>query len=53
MTEYKSIANSSSQDRADLVAYWTIPLIDGIHVVEFEHGTTTGKRVLRLDGTVS
>ncbi|ERL89789.1 fas apoptotic inhibitory molecule 1 [Dendroctonus ponderosae] len=51
MTEYKTIAKSSSQDRADLVAYWSIPLIDGIHVVEFEHGTTTGKRVLRLDGT--
>ncbi|CAG9766220.1 unnamed protein product [Ceutorhynchus assimilis] len=39
-----------SQDRSNLVAYWSVPLLDGAHTVEFEHGTTTGKRVLRLDG---
>lgn len=36
----------------DLVAVWDIPLTDGIHTVELEHGTLTGKRVIRVDGKV-
>ncbi|XP_012251866.1 fas apoptotic inhibitory molecule 1 [Athalia rosae] len=31
-------------------ATWSVPLSDGIHVVEFEHGTATGRRVVRIDG---
>ncbi|KAL1512517.1 hypothetical protein ABEB36_002099 [Hypothenemus hampei] len=38
------------QDRTDLVAYWSVPLLDGVHLVEFEHGTKTGKRILSVDG---
>jgi len=34
----------------DTVALWDVPLSDGMHRVEFEHGTTTGKRVIRVDG---
>ncbi|KAK8727408.1 hypothetical protein OTU49_009543 [Cherax quadricarinatus] len=34
----------------DLVALWEVPLSDGIHKVGFEHGTTTGRRVLWVDG---
>ncbi|KAK7482060.1 hypothetical protein BaRGS_00026644 [Batillaria attramentaria] len=34
----------------DLVAVWEISLSDGVHKIEFEHGTTTGKRVIRVDG---
>merc|ERR1712039_734679 len=34
----------------DLVAVWEIHLSDGVHSVEFEHGTTSGKRVVRVDG---
>merc|ERR1712037_233737 len=34
----------------DLVAVWEIHLSDGVHSVEFEHGTTSGKRVVRIDG---
>lgn len=34
----------------DLVATWRVPLGDGVHIVEFEHGTTTGKRIIRVDG---
>lgn len=45
--------NNNNQDKADLVAYWSVPLADGVHTVEFEHGTTTGKRVLRVDGQVN
>ncbi|XP_044264741.1 fas apoptotic inhibitory molecule 1 [Tribolium madens] len=41
---------SSSQERSDLVAFWSVPLLDGVHTVEFEHGGTTGKRVIRVDG---
>ncbi|XP_044746508.1 fas apoptotic inhibitory molecule 1 [Coccinella septempunctata] len=37
-------------DKSDLVATWTVPLLDGVHVIEFEHGTTSGKRVIRVDG---
>ncbi|KAJ8963306.1 hypothetical protein NQ318_018775 [Aromia moschata] len=44
------LPKSSSQERTDLVAYWSVPLLDGVHTVEFEHGTTSGKRVLRVDG---
>ena len=36
----------------DLVGRWEVSLSDGVHVVEFEHGTTTGKRVIRVDGKV-
>lgn len=48
-----SLSKNNSQERTDLVAYWSIPLCDGVHTVEFEHGTTSGKRVLRVDGQVS
>lgn len=36
----------------DTVAVWKLPLTDGDHEIEFEHGTATGKRVVRLDGKV-
>ena len=36
----------------DLVATWDVPLPDGVHKVEFEHGTTSGKRIIRVDGKV-
>ncbi len=38
---------------SDLVATWNVNLPDGNHKIEFEHGTTSGKRVLRIDGKVS
>lgn len=36
----------------DLVAVWDVALSDGVHRIEFEHGTTTGKRVIYIDGKV-
>ena len=33
----------------DLVAVWEVHLADGVHLIEFEHGTTSGKRVLKVD----
>lgn len=35
---------------SDLVGEWTVKLSDGVHKIQFEHGTTTGKRVIRVDG---
>ncbi|UJR23683.1 hypothetical protein I4U23_026666 [Adineta vaga] len=35
---------------SDVVGTWQVALSDGIHKVEFEHGTTSGKRVIRIDG---
>jgi len=37
---------------SDVVAKWDVTLSDRVHRVEFEHGTTTGKRVIRVDGNV-
>ncbi|XP_060631367.1 fas apoptotic inhibitory molecule 1 isoform X1 [Anolis sagrei] len=34
----------------DLVAIWEVALSDGVHKIEFEHGTTSGKRVIYVDG---
>ena len=34
----------------DLVGTWEVALPGGIHVIQFEHGTTTGKRVIHVDG---
>ncbi len=34
----------------DVVAVWELRLSDGIHRVQFEHGTTSGKRVITVDG---
>ncbi|KAK2141973.1 hypothetical protein LSH36_1010g00040, partial [Paralvinella palmiformis] len=42
----------SISNMSDLVAVWEVSLSDGLHLVEFEHGTTTGKRVIRVDGKV-
>lgn len=36
----------------DLVAVWEVALSDGVHRIEFEHGTTTGKRIIYIDGKV-
>lgn len=38
---------------SDTVGIWQVPLSDGLHTVEFEHGTATGKRVVRVDDKVS
>ncbi|CAG9540254.1 unnamed protein product [Cercopithifilaria johnstoni] len=37
-------------DKHDTVASWSIPVHDRIYKIEFEHGTASGKRVIRVDG---
>ena len=34
----------------DVAAIWDVKLADGNHKVVFEHGTTSGKRVISVDG---
>lgn len=34
----------------DTAATWNLKLNDGPHTVTFEHGTTSGKRVITVDG---
>ena len=29
---------------------WNVPMSDKVYKIEFEHGTTTGKRILRING---
>lgn len=36
----------------DLVAVWEVALSDAIYRIEFAHGTTTGKRVVYVNGQV-
>ncbi|XP_021028743.1 fas apoptotic inhibitory molecule 1-like [Mus caroli] len=33
-----------------VAAIWDVILSDGVHKIEFEHGTTSGKRVVYVDG---
>lgn len=37
----------------DVVALWEVALSDGVYRIEFAHGTTTGKRVVYVNGKVS
>lgn len=34
----------------DVAAVWDVKLVDGIHKIVFEHGTSSGKRVITVDG---
>ncbi|XP_066522805.1 fas apoptotic inhibitory molecule b [Hoplias malabaricus] len=34
----------------DVVGMWEVSLSDGIYQIEFEHGTTTGRRVVYING---
>ena len=36
----------------DVVAVWEVALSDGVYRIEFAHGTTTGKRVVYVNGKV-
>ncbi|XP_044522611.1 fas apoptotic inhibitory molecule 1 isoform X1 [Gracilinanus agilis] len=42
--------SSHFEKMTDLVAVWEVALSDGVHKIEFEHGTTSGKRVVYVDG---
>ena len=51
---HETLKNGVGRHRSsDLVAAWEVALSDGVHKIEFEHGTTTGKRVIFVNGKVS
>ncbi len=39
-------------EQNDTVARWNISLADGKYCIEFEHGTTSGRRVIRVNNKV-
>lgn len=41
---------SNELDKYDDVAQWDLNLPDGKHAVRFQHGTTSGRRVIIVDG---
>lgn len=43
---------NEQRERKQITAEWRVPTKGKLHVIEFEHGTTTGKRVLWIDGQV-
>lgn len=46
------MSNDNGKTNSDRVAVWEVPLNSGVYMVEFEHGTTTGKRLIRVNGKV-
>lgn len=40
-------------DKREIVAEWRVPLRGKLHKLEFEHGTTSGRRVLWIDEKVN
>lgn len=52
LTAPKSAGFDQLRMSNDLAAVWEVALSDGVHRIEFEHGTTTGKRVIYVDGKV-
>lgn len=44
--------SDTSYEKREIVAEWRVPLRGKLHKIEFEHGTTSGRRVLWIDGKV-
>lgn len=43
------MSESSTMNPGDVAATWELSLPDGNHKIVFEHGTTSGKRVIFVD----
>lgn len=44
--------SDTSYEKREIVAEWRVPLRGKLHKIEFEHGTTSGRRVLWIDEKV-
>lgn len=44
--------SDNSYEKREIVAEWRVPLRGKLHKIEFEHGTTSGRRVLWIDEKV-
>lgn len=42
----------TSYEKREIAAEWRVPLRGKLHKIEFEHGTTSGRRVLWIDEKV-
>lgn len=51
--ETTTVEKQQTYERRELAAEWHVPLRGNLHVIEFEHGTTSGKRIIWVDGKVS
>lgn len=40
-------------EKKDLVGEWLVPIKGEVYKIEFEHGGTTGRRVIWINGEVS
>lgn len=48
----KQPADDTSYEKREIAAEWRVPLRGKLHKIEFEHGTTSGRRVLWIDEKV-
>lgn len=46
-------AIETSYEKREIAAEWRVPLRGKLHKIEFEHGTTSGRRVLWIDEEVT
>lgn len=46
-------ASPESKEKKQVIAEWEVPIRGKLYHIEFEHGTTSGKRVLWVDGQAS
>lgn len=44
--------SENTYEKREIVAEWRVPLAGKLHKIEFEHGTTSGKRVIWVDEKV-
>lgn len=55
VTTSNTVSNSddpSAYENRDVAAEWQVPVRGKLHKVEFEHGTTSGRRILWIDEKV-
>lgn len=52
MTSEEAAAAAAAYENRDVAAEWQVPVRGKLHKVEFEHGTTSGKRILWIDEKV-
>lgn len=48
-----SAEERAAYEKREVLAEWHVPLRGKIHKIEFEHGTTSGRRVLWVDRRVN
>lgn len=51
-SETSEMEKLQTYEKREVSAEWHVPLRGNLHVIEFEHGTTSGKRIVWVDGKV-